>query len=116
MWDQEEASEIPSWKERCYFAPYLIRKTRKSRHSTLDGYEDLQQERAPREEDADSHGLPSLASYHQVEVVVLSPRDGWGRVGELPVNLTERVSERPEKATISIPKKCDSFTLMCCTT
>ena len=48
---------------------------------------------ASRVEEADSHGQSSLASYPQVEVVVLSPRDGWGRAGELPVNLTEHVSE-----------------------
>src|SRR6266576_3490445 len=103
MWDQEEASKIPSWKKSCYLAPYLIRKTREPRHSTLDSCEGLQQGRASRGEEADSHGQSSLASYHQVEVVVLSPRDGWGRAGELPVNLTKRVSKRQK----SLHTKCD---------
>src|SRR5216684_3977097 len=98
MRDQEEASKIPPWKERCYLAPYLIRKTREPRHSTLYSYESLQQVWDSRGKEADSHGQSSLVSYHQVEVVILSPRDGSGRAGELPVNLTEWVSKCQMKA------------------
>src|SRR6266478_5516457 len=37
MRDHEEASKIPPRKKRRYLAPYLIRKPREPRHSTLDG-------------------------------------------------------------------------------